>query len=163
MSMLSRVAPCLGSAAAIARAKSLGRVLAASAVLCASLWSAPWAATAIAARAPDKAGAIEAASKVNERFYLVEMMGGRAGWMHAKETTAPDGSITTDSVVAFSLKRGPVSIDVRIESQFVETADGKPVSMRSFQQMAKIPMETTYQFTPEGVRVRTMQGAAEPI
>lgn len=163
MSMLSRVAPCLGSAAAIARAKGLGRVLAASAVLCVSLWSAPWAATAIAAEAPDKAGAIEAASKVNERFYLVEMMGGRAGWMHAKETTAPDGSVTTDSVVAFSLKRGRVSIDVRIESQFVETADGKPVTMRSFQQMATIPMETTYQFTPEGVRVRTMQGAGEPI
>lgn len=102
-------------------------------------------------------------AKTIDRFYAIDMMGGRAGWMHAKETTSPDGTITSDSVVAFTLKRGPVSVDIRMETGFVEKADGTPVSMRSFQRMAKVPMETTYTFTPEGVRVSTVQGAGKPI
>lgn len=115
----------------------------------------------IALAAPAVA-APEAPAKVVERFYLVEMMGGRAGWMQSRETTAPDGTVTTDSTVQFALKRGPMSVDIRMETQFVERADGTPVSMRSMQRMAKIPMESSYTFEANGVRVVTSQAGAKP-
>lgn len=161
MTMLSRVAECLARLGwHEGRARQLGRAsLAACCVLAGGLCSVPLVAADVV---PEVAPA-PLDTKVIERFYAVEMMGGRAGWMHAKETTAPDGTITGDSVVQFSLKRGRVSMDIRMESQFVETAEGEPVSMRSFQRMAKIPMETRYTFTPDGVRVVSIQGAADPI
>lgn len=158
MTMLSRVAPCVSSLRARHGLARCASWLAAGLGLGMTLMLTPPA----HASGPAPASVLEN-TRTLERFYLVEMMGGRAGWMHAKETTALDGTITSDSVVAFSLKRGPISVDVRIESQFVETRDGKPVSMRSFQRMAKIPMETTYTFLPDGVRVVSVQGTAEPI
>lgn len=135
--------------------------------LAVGLLLAPLAVPAHPAHAADAPAAATtpapAEAKITDRFYSIDMMGGRAGWMHARETVAGDGTITNDSTLQFSLKRGPISIDVRMETQFVERADGTPVSMRSFQQMAKMPIESTYTFTPEGVRVSTKQGAAQPI
>ena len=163
MTMLSRVAECVaGLGSHVAQARRLRR--ASTAALCVLV--SGLSPIALFAAAPEEAAVlapIAVDAKTIERFYAVEMMGGRAGWMHSKETTALDGTITTDSVVDFTLKRGPVSIDVRIESQFVETAKGEPVSMRSFQRMAKIPMETSYTFAPDGVHVSSVQGGGEPI
>ena len=87
------------------------------------------------------------AAEVTERWYIMEMMGGRVGHMHSVQTTK-DGSITSDSTVQMSLKRGEISIDITMETQFVETTDGKPISMRSNQKLGR--QEVVQEFTWKG-------------
>ncbi len=66
--------------------------------------------------------------------------------------------ITTTSEMTLKIKRGPINIDLVMSSEFVETADGKPLSMRSVQKMGATPITTNYVFGPEGVVATTEQG-----
>ena len=92
----------------------------------------------------------------DDRWYTVEMFGGRAGWMHVTQKTEGE-TITSETAIQFSLKRGAVSLDISMESRFVETADGKPVSMRSTQKFGAEPMVQDFTFKDEGVELVTTQ------
>lgn len=86
----------------------------------------------------------------SDRWYLLQLMGQRCGDLHTTVVTQ-DGWITTSSVMKIGLKRGEQD-DVRIsvESVFVETADGKPVSMKSVSRMGAVPVTSEYTFLPDG-------------
>lgn len=95
--------------------------------------------------------------QATERYFVMMLGGERAGWMRETVTEADD-RITTAAVMEMAVKRGPIEISITIETEFVETADHEPVSMRARQVMGSMPIETAYRFTDDGVEVSTTQG-----
>src|SRR5690348_4038941 len=80
-----------------------------------------------------------------DRWYAVEMAGGRAGWMHTAQKTDGD-TITTTSETKLSFARSQASISVSMEGRFVETAAGKPISMHTEMKFGTVPtiMDCTF-------------------
>ncbi len=129
-----------------------------------TLFAQPVTAPVVAEQTPTAAPvATEQATPAerSERFYNVEMFGGKAGWMRELVTTKPDGSIITESTMSFNIKRGELAIKIRMETNFVEKADGTPVSMRSLQRLGALPIETEYTFRENDVLVITSQNNAK--
>ncbi|MEO1582951.1 MAG: transglutaminase domain-containing protein [Planctomycetota bacterium] len=99
---------------------------------------------------------VAALGQATERYYIVNLGGERAGWTREAEVIE-NGLITTTAEMRFAIKRGPIEIDITLETEFVETEDHEPVSMRSTQAMGAIPVDTVYVFEEGGVRVTTRQ------
>ena len=99
-----------------------------------------------------KAG--DAAIIIQDRWYTMELMGGKAGYTNVK-VSEKDGNITTSSRVKLAIGRGDSGVEVRIETQFVETKDGKPISMKKRESMGQSPVETLYKFV-EGGKIEVM-------
>jgi transglutaminase-like putative cysteine protease len=97
-----------------------------------------------------------------ERWYTVDMVGQRAGWMMSSQTTA-NGTITNRSEMSLSIRRGPIEVTIGLESEFVETTDHKPVSMKTIQRTGAVPVEQVYTFGPKGLTVQTTQGNQEKV
>jgi transglutaminase-like putative cysteine protease len=87
-----------------------------------------------------------------ERWYVVEMFGGKAGWMQAVEKEEGE-RITTSSRMKFSLSRGEAGVSIAIETEFVETLDGKPVSMKSVQKTGAMGITQEYTFQADGIEL----------
>ncbi len=94
-----------------------------------------------------------------ERWYVIEMSGQRAGYMRTLETRTPE-TITTESDAAFEIARGAVKLKIRMQGSFVETPDGKPIRMRSVQDMGTMTVEQEYTFSGDTVEVKTTQAGA---
>ncbi|MEN1704263.1 MAG: transglutaminase domain-containing protein [Planctomycetota bacterium] len=101
------------------------------------------------------AGAIVSAQD-SDRYYIMKIGSERAGWMR-ESTTRADGLIASTAEMQMSVKRGPIQISITIETEFVETADHEPVSMRSTQTMGSLPVSVSYTFTGDSVEVTTTQ------
>ena len=104
------------------------------------------------------------AQEVRERWYILELAGTPAGHMSSIVTTAGDGdakTITTDASLVLSIARAGAKISVIQESRFVETAAGKPVSMRSRQVMGGEIIQE-YVFKDDSIELTTRQPAGEP-
>lgn len=136
----------------------LAPVLIVPAMLLAALVLAPRPASA-AAQAAAPAGAQTAnaqpaaqAGVVEDIWYVLLLQDQRAG--HARHlverTDAPGGepdTITTTDVLELRIARGPTSqIQISIETRWVETEDGKPVSMLFSQGSPTGAVRTTYTF-----------------
>jgi transglutaminase-like putative cysteine protease len=123
---------------------------------------------ALAVTQPEAAAQV--AAQVKERWYTVSLAGSPSGYMSTIVTTEqvpggePDASgtrITTDTSLTITIARGPVKLNVVQESRFVETGDGKPVMMRSRQDMgAEIVQE--YVFSDGEIELTTRQAGSEP-
>lgn len=92
------------------------------------------------------------ADRLEERYYVMLLGDERSGWMHERVTRTAD-TITTAADMRFEVKRGPIELSIGMETEFVETADHRPISMRFLQRLAALPLLTTYEFLPESVRV----------
>lgn len=95
-----------------------------------------------------------------DRWYTLEMFGGKAGWMHARMKTE-GGRITTGSRTVFSLKRDDAGVSMEMETEFVETTEGKPVSMKSVQKLGAMAVTQEFTFTETGVELLSRQGGKE--
>jgi transglutaminase-like putative cysteine protease len=95
-----------------------------------------------------------------ERWYTLQMMGKRAGYMQASQKTE-NGLITSVTKLVLGVGRGDAAIKVSIEGTFVETVDGKPVSMESVQSLGKTPVVTKYTFGPSAIEVVSNQAGQE--
>lgn len=98
----------------------------------------------------------------HDRWYALQMQGQRAGWMHTSQRTAGD-RITSTSEMHMKIRRGAVTVDISISSEFVETVDGKPVSGKSSMTMASMPNVTEYIFKDGQVEVHTGSGATKSM
>ncbi|MFT3685993.1 MAG: hypothetical protein QM783_13915 [Phycisphaerales bacterium] len=85
---------------------------------------------------PAQTAPAAAKAEKTERWYVLMMQGQRAGYLQSIETTE-GGKITSSSDMHMEIKRGPLNIKVLMQSAFVETADGKPVSMSTSQALAR--------------------------
>jgi len=92
-----------------------------------------------------------------DRWYALELAGAPAGWMHAWQKSEAD-RVVTGSRMEIAIGRGPAAVRVTMESEFVETKAGKPISMKSVQQLGAIPTTTTYVFSDGEIAVETTQG-----
>jgi hypothetical protein len=82
--------------------------------------------------------------------------------MHSTVVTSGD-KITTSTKMQLDLKRGPIALAISMESSFIETADGKPISMTAVKKMGATPIVETYTFKPDGsLELTSRQGDAAP-
>ena len=95
----------------------------------------------------------------HDRWYVLQMQGKRAGWMHSTQKSAGE-SVTTSSEMHMKIKRGSQAVDIAISSEFVETKAGKPVSAKASMTMASIPNASEYIFKDGEVQVFSGSGAA---
>jgi transglutaminase-like putative cysteine protease len=97
-----------------------------------------------------------------DRYYAVIMENARSGWMHATQTTVGD-RITTIRDMNFTFRRGDSTTTAGMTTTFVETAAGKPISMRSTQRLGETPVIVDYTFHETDVEVTTDPDGARKI
>ncbi len=101
----------------------------------------------------------DAKTSLEERWFLVQMDGQRAGWMHTKLTRG-EQETTIETEMRFKIARGEIEIPIQMASRFTgNTATGAPISAWSMQKYAQVPVETEWKFEADGIIVRTKQGA----
>ena len=99
---------------------------------------------------------------VQEDWYVVELAGHKAGWM----TTSVyfDGErYRTDTQVRLRLGRGPATTAIDLDTSFVESHDGEPVSVKFRQKMGRQPVQTHWEFAGDHVVQTTEQAGRETV
>lgn len=99
------------------------------------------------------------ADQPTEHWYIVQMQGQRSGYMHEAFTREGD-NLKSTTKLKLEIKRGQLAMAIELSSEFVETPDGKPVTMKSVMNMGALPVTKTYKFLPDGVEVTA--GATAP-
>lgn len=97
-----------------------------------------------------------AAQEVIERWYVMEMMGQRAGWMMERETRESDRIVTEASSV-ISVAQGKNALKVEISSSFIETLEGRAIAMSSIRKFGAMDVRQEFTFEGEEVVVKTTQ------
>jgi len=92
-----------------------------------------------------------------DHWYSVEMFGGTVGTMHAWQITTAD-EVLSASDMKFEIKRGPASVKVSMKGEYVESAKGKPIRMKSVQTLGATPLTQEWTFGEKDVTVTTTQG-----
>jgi hypothetical protein len=91
-----------------------------------------------------------------DRWFVVLLNGERCGWSHEWQETDGD-RITTFSAMSMTMRRGADEVSIEMETEFVETTRGEPVSCRTSQMMGAAPVTREFTWTDEGVRIVTTQ------
>jgi transglutaminase-like putative cysteine protease len=116
-----------------------------------------WAAPAGAAGPASAAEATGGAGEVEERWYVLELGGERAGWS-AVRWWSEGGRRVTEAETTLRLARGGSALDIALAGRFVETAAGEAVSLWTRRSLGSEPIETTYRFLPGRVEAESVQG-----
>ncbi len=122
-------------------------------ILSLSLLGAPAAIAQAPAEAPAKAAQ---QAKTEDRWYVVELSGSRTGFMHVS-TRETESDITTKTRMQMAIARGDLKIEIKMDSETVETLDGKPIRMTSKSKMAQMAQEQTWTFKDGQIEVATTQ------
>ncbi len=96
-----------------------------------------------------------------DRWYIVKMDGAKIGWLHESQVEGDNGHIVSAMQMKMSIGRMGQSVDIDMRTEFVETADGEPVSMLNVQDMGLYTIETRYAFKEDGVEVTSVQAGRE--
>lgn len=105
-----------------------------------------------------------------EHWYQVQIEGQPSGWMRSNERREPgkkagdEEVIETSTDMSIALRRGPVSMTMKVATRFRETATGKPVSAMVVQSLGGVAgMEVTkaFSFVEGGVKIVTIQNGQE--
>ena len=97
---------------------------------------------------------------VEERYYVLELAGARAGWN--KEMIETDGERFRSTAESnLKISRGTMPLEIKMGSTFIETADGKPISASIKQDLSLQVLESTYLFKEDHVEVVSVQGGRE--
>ena len=98
-----------------------------------------------------------AVAEAVDAWYEMELLGQPAGWSHSLEQ--PDeGEIQFSSETAMRIKRGPMEVSIRMQSVWIETSDGKPITMTMRQDMSGQLMTTLWTFKGDTIEVTGSQG-----
>ena len=93
----------------------------------------------------------------SDHWYVIEIADVKAGWMNAQTLT--DGEqFKTITSTKLSIGRGGVTIEITMESSFIETSDGMPVLMTSKQKMSRQVIEQQWKFLDDKVLHVSKQG-----
>ena len=92
-----------------------------------------------------------------DRWFVVELEGSRAGWMHERVHES-GGQIHSTITFHLGMRRGETRIEITLSGGFIETPEGKPIRMWSRQEMGTDPVETVVQWLDDGsVEIETTQ------
>jgi len=90
---------------------------------------------------------VVAGETIEDRWYVVELMGQRSGWMNSLVERQDNGDITTTTSLNLKISRGRVTIPIEMSGVFIETPEGEPVSMSGKQRLGQAPIESSWVFT----------------
>jgi len=85
-----------------------------------------------------------------ELWYIMEMGGGKAGWM-SSITQRSNDRIRTVSDTMLKLGRGDTQVEVAMTFTFEETADGKPIRLETRQKLATRTTTSVHEFLPDKI------------
>ena len=98
-----------------------------------------------------------------EYWYGVTIDGLKSGWAHETvEVESDSGNLKTNKVQNMTLSRGGMEISISVTSTFLETADGKPISVESIQEAMGQSQTTRWKFGENELVMTTVAGG-EPI
>lgn len=97
-----------------------------------------------------------AEKKLAERWYVVELMEQRVGWTVMRKYQRGE-AYHHEMLMQISIKRGPITIEIVMGSQFIESADGTPIRAIADQKMGQTASRTIYDFHPDHVNVTNIQ------
>jgi hypothetical protein len=100
---------------------------------------------------PRAAAGQEAGPQARERWFVLEISGQRAGWMHTVERSEGERFVSSDEMV-LEISRGGVAIRLDLSTSFTETRKGEPVSATVAQSFGGPRTETANTFGDGGVR-----------
>jgi hypothetical protein len=112
-------------------------------------------ALAIALLAPMRAAAGEVGY---EKWYVLNMNDQRAGHAVERQSVDEQGRISTATELIFRLQRLGQEIKIQVSTEFLETADGKPISMSTTQDLSLAVRKETYRFTDDGIVQESSDG-----
>lgn len=92
-----------------------------------------------------------------DQWYVLEMVGQRAGYMHNAQTTIGD-RIETTSNMKLSLRRGEQAIAIEMMHTWVETTANEPLSISLTQKIGAAPISREYVFRGDEMEVVTRSG-----
>lgn len=95
----------------------------------------------------------------HDLWYVIEIDGQRAGWVHEIARVQGD-QLITENESQLVIKRGPTTIKVFVTSIFVETLDHRPLRWTVTQAIGASPTTTEFVFTDEAVEVTIGTGDA---
>ena len=94
-----------------------------------------------------------------ESWYGVTIDGVKSGW--AKEIVeVEDDLIRTSKTQEMTLSRGGIVISIKISTEFIETVDGNPVSVKSTQEAMGQSSETTWVFKNDTIEMTSIAGGS---
>ena len=87
------------------------------------------------------------ASEDFNHWYIIQMQGNHAGWMHESQTTNPENAtITTQQEMNLTIKRGTQNITLHMLAKLEESTDHKPIRLYTLDELGSQPKETTYTY-----------------
>lgn len=102
----------------------------------------------LAAPAGVRAGSEKAKADETE-YFAVFMEGKKAGYAR-NDRVVSEGKVTTSTEVSLTISRAGTALTVNMTSESVETADGKPISFKSIQDLGLMKMEVSGEIQPDG-------------
>lgn len=100
---------------------------------------------------------VAAGEETRERWFVIEMMGSRAGWMHTVGRTDEAQMVSTDRM-SLTLNRADTPITIELTTEWIETPKGEPISAKVAQTFGGQLTVTTYSFLEGGVEEVTDDG-----
>ena len=98
-----------------------------------------------------------------DNWYSVSIDGAKAGWAHEiVEVESETNTIKSTKVQNMTLSRDGMEISISVSSSFVESQDGKPISVHSTQEAMGMVQETIWEFGEEELKMTTVAGG-DPI
>ncbi len=92
-----------------------------------------------------------------ERWFVVNMGGQPAGYLHAQELVE-NGNLVDRTHMVLEISRGDISLKIEMSTRFTETPEGKPIEVVNVQKISQLATTTTLRFEPDKVTIITEQG-----
>ncbi len=107
------------------------------------------------------AAAPAAEPRPTEHWYVVKLQNQPSGWSMTRLSPAAD-RIVTESRMHIALRRSGIPMEISLDSQFVETPDGRPVTAVVTQRMGTAtPTRREYRFADDAVLMKTITSSGE--
>ncbi len=90
-----------------------------------------------------------ATAQIYDTWHLVLIDGQRSGWMHSREEDLGYGLKTTNRF-QIEISRGEANILIRLESEFLETYEGRAVHMVTTHELGAAPVKKTFRWLDDG-------------
>ncbi len=100
---------------------------------------------------------VRAAEEPYDLWYVVEIDGARAGWLHER-VEVDENRITTTTDTSMSIRRGPSTVTIDIRSTFIETDRFEPLRWETSVAMGSEPVKRVFTFGDEAVEIRSTEG-----
>ncbi len=113
---------------------------------------------ALAAALVAAAALSAAAAEETDLWFEVTLGEAPMGYTHEFVTVGDDGQVTTTVQSDFTMRRGEDLVSVKGTDEWVESADGRPLSYRQTRKMAAATLELNATVGADGLRLRKSDG-----